>query len=1402
MSRRTKIIFGIILAILLVAILWFIYEKNQQSQNVRGQNGNVSSLFPFTGTNATDYQQEPNSGLPTKTGSGTGNGSGSGNGSGGNGGNGNGLGNGSGNNNGLGLYSGNGIGNGFGDVLNLNDLTVGDGTNGSYNYPTPGIPGLGLDTGGSGDSNCPGCNPGLDPYAGQISLTANGSAYYANLSSDGGNVELAWVLGNGAQIDTTGISCMASSSRGDWTGAKNPTGGPDTVTLPANTTQNILSRTYTLNCTGIGATTVTVNTAGVNPDGSTGIIGGALNFTVDNSVIALVGSDGGSVDLAWNIQYPPSVTSTACTGSSSAGDWSGSKAVPTGTDTVSLPSNTGTSTLSRTYTLSCTSLGAETVTVNTNISDDAFADRTPEFMFTANGATNLTITPGTPVDLTWQVRNLNASSCLGTSDGSYAGWGTNYDYSTDTMSRTDATSLASYTSQLTDKQAQLAALATITTATGTSAVTTIQNQITTVQGNINTTTSNITSKNNDIATTKANLQTAVTNVTNLTSELNTAQVQYNELQTHQASLLGGLTLDAINAMNSSDTAAAISDASSTILNIQNTLLPTATAAQTTYTNQLATQKADLATLNASNVAYKAQLKTLTTVLHNVQTTAQVGQDTAITGQIAASQYDISQLQEKIDGINNKYASKHLHKLSTGKTIEAPFSDVGPTATSFTETAGLENVVAYGYVNGTSGATYTGSDGSGGSIVGDVPITTKRMYTLTCTGPDGKVLLPQTVIINIDTSGNNGGGGNGSSTDPAFTFLVNGSTSADISVGDSVKLSWQVANLPANSCRGSSTSGLYDGWGASYQRTMHVRTSSGSIVSSASYRIQPKDFVFYTNDLVADPGGTLKAPTADVGTNPQTYTEVVGADNSITTTRTYTLTCTDANGNQLDPQTVTINVSNTPELTFLIDGLTHEAVATGTTATLSWDVKNIKGGSCKATSTGNVDDLATANGNFLGWGADLEPPRVTTIIDPSAPPTSPRPVVTEVAGGTTKDPSTDVSSISKNFTEIIGQDGSIDSSERTYTLTCTGTDGVTIVTQTVDINGPEDTGGGGGGGGDNNHNPNNDPCADDLDITMALSNLQSEINTYKAITGNDIKNTGDGDFDNNGDPLSTSITHIANNPFHNDGSASDSIDSCMTDTYRKADGITDSNGNTDPAKYTYNGPLTRVAYDPNVYNSFNALDDWHPLNSDPDGYARSPSFLPGWVWVDDALIAHPNLTPAPVSVTSWTVDYKTYIATGATTNGTPIYGIYVGDLLNLANIAYAGDGGAVCSTGEACVYQNNPSNTNGVDAWPVAADPYSGGKRGMTSESYVDSSGDTKTMSPSFCTGINTNATAGYGGYSLVNGFGAIQFTEGNGGCGNDSVVYYDDYFFPQGTPVVGTPVWGIGDKIEKAADFY
>ena len=241
MTRRKKIIIFSIIAIIIIAIIWFFIQRNKQ-QSVQSQTGNVSALFPFTGTNVTDYQPEPGGTAPSNiystggfggTGS-TGGGAGAG-------------------------------GTGVTNVLNLNDLRVGTGGIGL------GLGGIGGGNNNTGNNNnggggsctgefCPGtpCPACLNPYYGQITLKANGVSS-ANLTSDGGIVELSWTVGNGASPDSLNTICTANSSDGSWTGEKTPNGGPDTLNVSANNTPGVLSKVYTLTCTGIGSATATVN---------------------------------------------------------------------------------------------------------------------------------------------------------------------------------------------------------------------------------------------------------------------------------------------------------------------------------------------------------------------------------------------------------------------------------------------------------------------------------------------------------------------------------------------------------------------------------------------------------------------------------------------------------------------------------------------------------------------------------------------------------------------------------------------------------------------------------------------------------------------------------------------------------------------------------------------------------------------------------------------------------------------------------------------------------------------------------------------------------------------------------------------------------------------------------------
>lgn len=1295
MNRRKKIIFFVIIAIIVCAILWFFYNQNKQSQNVKSENGNVSSLFPFTGTNV-NYQTIQNGQAPQNLNGGQNNSNlNSNNNSNSN------LGSGLNNNFGTGFNNnfgstGGGFGSGntlgFGNltnVLNPNDLSL------NNDYSFLGLPSC---SGNScfGNPNIP--NNPTGPNGGSVTLTANQQQYFLNVDNKGGSVNLDWTVVPGSLTSSSTISCVAQSSDGTWSGSKSSTGGSETVQIEPNITSSIISHIYTLNCTN-GDATVTVEQGDTS-----GQSGGNLNFSINNSYQVLMSSSGGPATLSWNIssmsntQTQPgpmsqddqkiiandqslvantqilllkSINNSAsttdlqnkinslqneikkinqkyypviCQAKSSAGDWNKIITTATGTDTVTLPSNTGTSTLSQTYTLDCSGsgLGSQTVTANVDISADAFLDRTPSFQFTANGASDLTITPGTPVELDWQVKNIDASSCKGTSDNLYAGWGKNYSASYDATSTADATNLSLYATQLSVYQSELDALQNpsgTSTSIKISPVSDILAELNAQKTELASTTVAINTQNTTIGTLKTSLSTASTTITNLGNQLSKSK----SILTDPASSLSQ-----------------ISTASTTVATITSSL-PLLKATQSSFVTELDLQQNNLGNLIASSTTIKNTITSLTTLYNNARsnsTASQINSDLSNQIQIETLQHNIALTQANIDAINQKYSIQHLHLVSaSGNSIKDPLVNVGTDAKSYSEIAGLENTVITGTLGGltqsglrsasgvsisTAPQSISGGDGSGGGIVGDVPITSDRVYTLTCGN-----LPPQSVSIHVDNSQGNVS----DNSNPSLTFLANGSQTVTVNVGDPVKLSWQVSNISANSCVATSD-GLYEGWGSTKQKIRSVRTSSGNLISGKSSALQPGDIAFYTDQLVPDPGGTIKSPTSDVGSNPQTFSEVVGADNSITTTRTYTLTCGD-----LPPQTVTINVNNSPSLVFTVDGQTQESVATGTSATLSWSVSNIKGGSC----------IGTSNNSYSGWDS----------------------------AGTSKSPSTDVGSVPLIFNEVIGKDGSINGSEeRTYTLTCTGDDGSTV-TQTVDINGPDlgiiDNGnndnntGNNGDNGSTTGSDNGNPCDADLDIKTAEIQLTSLVTEYHQITGNNYNLDAKNNF--------TGLTH---------DTTDDYLDQCMTDTVATWSGgrISDFETALNNSYYTKEGaPTTRTVYDSTLFNpssTNNFLDSVSqaiPLSN----VSTSSSFLSnGWFWLDDGNFLDPSVDGDAGS--QWTnIDdgssvvassdphdpnfapnvHSSYVLTRTNSLGKTEYGIYIGDLVDLVHLKPTGDPDGVC-----------------------------------------------------------------------------------------------------------------------------
>ena len=379
-------------------------------------------------------------------------------------------------------------------------------------------------TDGSTQSKSVSIKTGLASGVPSIVLTANGTPENLALPSTGGAVTLAWTTAN---LDA--VACTASSSSGDWAGSVDPSGGtyslgtfagntsttspvvhaytisgctsggtlvaPVTVTVtigisgdpflaftasngtvtsneiiatatssitlgwttqnmascsgssapsysnwastgtaksysgvatPATYTENVgtstASRTYTMTCVGTnGATIFDSVTIHVNP-------GPLVTFTVNDGVdltdalttITLPAS-GGTANLVWSTT---NLSSSACTASSSAGDWTGSKSSAGGSDALSIPSNASTTNaVTRTYTLSgCVdstgaSVPAEMVTVIVAPSSAAYMS-----FFVGTSGTYASIPSGGTANLGWTLANISANSCHGFSSGSYSGW--------------------------------------------------------------------------------------------------------------------------------------------------------------------------------------------------------------------------------------------------------------------------------------------------------------------------------------------------------------------------------------------------------------------------------------------------------------------------------------------------------------------------------------------------------------------------------------------------------------------------------------------------------------------------------------------------------------------------------------------------------------------------------------------------------------------------------------------------------------------------------------------------------------------------------------------------------------------------------------------------------------------
>ncbi len=1091
-------------------------------------------------------------------------------------------------------------------------------------------------------------------YLTYVPKTTSGSSL--NLSMDGSDAVLSYEVVIPATSTYSGdpsIVCTATSSipsgggswDGDWGGgprdlsSMNGTNvGSSTITIPPNLSNNEILDTYTMDCTHVGRSpaVVAVNVSGPDGGQDPNAMDGSIKLQVNNKTEESLSYTGGDVELEWNVATSTNDPTPTCTASSSMGDWSGNASYDstgTGTTTIHIAENASSTEQARTYSIDCGSvIGTDVAVVNVGINPDWNLDRTPSVEFTANGSDDITIMPGTPVDLKWTLKNITGGSCTGTSTGfggngitiagstgtsstpvQYAGWGNNYIFAAEATTIQDALALASYIASSTEAQAELDALTVVTT-TASSVVdyqtlilglqhdiaiinassSAIQNSITTVTNGINT--------QNTIINTRSNiLNTLDTKLNTLDSSVVPA-AHFPFLQKiidlgwlFKATNVYALTSFApttIYGVNSMTTTSAVQDAISSTVSILETASTTRASLLTQLNDPgtgLLAQKAALDVVKSTKQGLISGYTTFVKAIQIHNTNSQISVDVSKQIEIQRLQSLLKGLNANIDLIVKKYSVKHLFLVSQGSTLKQPSTSVGTTEKFFSETVGLYGSPAWGLSRKSAQAftrgdvnrinpgdwVFDGDDGTDGGVIGDNLITTDRTYTIKCSGVDDNGVVvnvpPQTVKIHVDNSE----GAPSGSTDATLEFKGNGSDSPQISAGEPVKLTWTVSNMPGGSCTGSSPTGQYSGWGYSLQTVRHIKRKDGTIVDN-SVSMGIGDFAFTTKTLLPDPGGTPKAPGSNVGSVPQTFSETIPAG-IIATNRTYTLTCKykDSLGAlQTLSSNLAVLVNNAPTLNLLADGRDSEPVSTGKTVNLTWELKNIKGGTCRGSS----------DGSYVGWGSRY-------VVDTSllyaaggqkraATAQDARLIYDNVAqggvtyAGTVKNPDSDVGPIGDTYTEIIGQDGSItEGVERDYTLTCMGIDGTTVVTKTIILNGPGSVYGDGSATStdtgnfdplvdpsttDTSSSTASNPCDSDLDIKTAQIQLQGLVNDLKVITGNTIKNYGDL---NGGDNGFLPTDKYPENNLQNDSSL---IGDCWSET--NDDGPGSTNGGTNGIPY--------------------------------------------------------------------------------------------------------------------------------------------------------------------------------------------------------------------------------------------
>ena len=151
----------------------------------------------------------------------------------------------------------------------------------------------------------------------------------------------------------------------------------------------------------------------------------SLSLTANGDTALNLPSGGGSVNLVWTTS---NLASTGCTATSSDGLWSGSKSYLGGSNTITVPANTSTTTtVVHSYTMSgCLNVATSILVPSQTVTVTVARAGVPTLIsFNANGvdsSSSLIMTSGGLLTLSWQVQNVSANSCVGTSSGSFSGW--------------------------------------------------------------------------------------------------------------------------------------------------------------------------------------------------------------------------------------------------------------------------------------------------------------------------------------------------------------------------------------------------------------------------------------------------------------------------------------------------------------------------------------------------------------------------------------------------------------------------------------------------------------------------------------------------------------------------------------------------------------------------------------------------------------------------------------------------------------------------------------------------------------------------------------------------------------------------------------------------------------------